>query len=67
MSILKNSGQTYHRMTERKAFRRTTHAAKCVAGPRFTARLMVHLGYADGLICGTFGTPRNASRICSEA
>ncbi len=46
---------TYHRMMERKGV--SPDYARREVGRRATlyGSLMVHLGYADGLICGTFG------------
>jgi malate dehydrogenase (oxaloacetate-decarboxylating)(NADP+) len=48
--------QTYHRMTERKGV--TVQMAKIEMRRRLTliAAMMVHKGYADGMICGTWGT-----------
>jgi malate dehydrogenase (oxaloacetate-decarboxylating)(NADP+) len=59
--------KTYHALTERKGV--SPDYAKREVRRRATlyGALMVRLGYADGLICGTFGTPRNPPRICAEA
>ncbi len=48
--------QTYHRMTERKGV--TVQMAKIDMRRRLTliGSMMVHKGYADGMICGTWGT-----------
>ncbi len=48
--------QTYHRMTERKGV--TVQMAKIEMRRRLTliASMMLHKGYADGMICGTWGT-----------
>ncbi len=48
--------QTYHRMTERKGV--TVQMAKIEMRRRLTliGAMMVHKGYADGMICGTWGT-----------
>jgi malate dehydrogenase (oxaloacetate-decarboxylating)(NADP+) len=48
--------QTYHRMTERKGV--TTQIAKIEMRRRLTliGAMLVHKGYADGMICGTWGT-----------
>ncbi len=48
--------QTYHRMTERKGV--TVQIAKIEMRRRLTliGAMMVHKGYADGMICGTWGT-----------
>jgi malate dehydrogenase (oxaloacetate-decarboxylating)(NADP+) len=48
--------QTYHRMTERKGV--TVQMAKIDMRRRLTliSAMMVHKGYADGMICGTWGT-----------
>ena len=48
--------QTYHRMTERKGV--TVQMAKIEMRRRLTliAAMMLHKGYADGMICGTWGT-----------
>jgi malate dehydrogenase (oxaloacetate-decarboxylating)(NADP+) len=48
--------QTYHRMTERKGV--TVQMAKIEMRRRLTliAAMMVHKGYVDGMICGTWGT-----------
>jgi malate dehydrogenase (oxaloacetate-decarboxylating)(NADP+) len=47
--------QTYHRLTSRRGV--TEQYAKIELRRRFTliGALMVHLGHADGMICGTFG------------
>ena len=49
--------QTYHRMTERKGI--TQPMAKIEMRRRLTliGSMLVHKGEADGLICGTWGTP----------
>ncbi|MDD2880756.1 MAG: NADP-dependent malic enzyme [Rhodoferax sp.] len=48
--------QTYHRMTERKGI--TAQVAKIEMRRRLTliGSMMLHKGYVDGLICGTWGT-----------
>ncbi len=48
--------QTYHRMTERKGV--TAPIAKIEMRRRLTliGAMMLHKGYVDGLICGTWGT-----------
>jgi malate dehydrogenase (oxaloacetate-decarboxylating)(NADP+) len=48
--------QTYHHMTERKGV--TQQIAKIEMRRRLTliGAMMVHKGYADGMICGTWGT-----------
>jgi len=48
--------QTYHRMTERKGI--TAPMAKIDMRRRLSliAAMMVHKGFADGMICGTWGT-----------
>ena len=48
--------QTYHRMTERKGV--TVQMAKIEMRRRLTliGAMMVHKGFADGMICGTWGT-----------
>jgi malate dehydrogenase (oxaloacetate-decarboxylating)(NADP+) len=48
--------QTYHRMTERKGM--TVQVAKIEMRRRLTliGSMMLHKGYVDGLICGTWGT-----------
>jgi malate dehydrogenase (oxaloacetate-decarboxylating)(NADP+) len=48
--------QTYHRMTERKGV--TVQMAKIEMRRRLTliGAMMLHKGYADGMICGTWGT-----------
>ncbi|GAB4214474.1 MAG: NADP-dependent malic enzyme [Rhodoferax sp.] len=48
--------QTYHRMTERKGV--TVPVAKIEMRRRLSliAAMMVHKGYVDGMICGTWGT-----------
>jgi len=48
--------QTYHRMTERKGI--TVQIAKIEMRRRLTliGSMMLHKGYVDGLICGTWGT-----------
>jgi malate dehydrogenase (oxaloacetate-decarboxylating)(NADP+) len=48
--------QTYHRMTERKGV--TVQMAKIDMRRRLTliGAMMLHKGYADGMICGTWGT-----------
>jgi malate dehydrogenase (oxaloacetate-decarboxylating)(NADP+) len=47
--------QTYHRMTERKGV--TVQMAKIEMRRRLTliGAMMLHKGYADGMICGTWG------------
>ena len=49
--------QTYHRMTERKGV--TQQYAKIEMRRRTTliGAMAIHKGHADGMICGTFGTP----------
>jgi malate dehydrogenase (oxaloacetate-decarboxylating)(NADP+) len=48
--------QTYHHMTERKGV--TVQMAKIEMRRRLTliAAMMLHKGYVDGMICGTWGT-----------
>ncbi len=48
--------QTYHRMTERKGI--TAQSAKIEMRRRLTliGAMMLHKNYADGMICGTWGT-----------
>jgi malate dehydrogenase (oxaloacetate-decarboxylating)(NADP+) len=48
--------QTYHRMAERKGV--TVQIAKIEMRRRLTliAAMIVHKGYADGMICGTWGS-----------
>jgi len=48
--------QTYHRMTERKGI--TVQVAKIEMRRRLTliGSMLLHKGYVDGLICGTWGT-----------
>jgi malate dehydrogenase (oxaloacetate-decarboxylating)(NADP+) len=48
--------QTYHRMTERKGM--TIQVAKIEMRRRLTliGGMLLHKGYVDGLICGTWGT-----------
>ncbi len=48
--------QTYHRMAERKGV--TVQIAKIEMRRRLTliGAMMVHKGYADGMICGTWGS-----------
>jgi malate dehydrogenase (oxaloacetate-decarboxylating)(NADP+) len=48
--------QTYHRMTERKGV--TVQMAKIEMRRRLTliGAMMLHKGFADGMICGTWGT-----------
>ena len=48
--------QTYHRMTERKGV--TVQVAKIEMRRRLTliGSMLLHKGYVDGLICGTWGT-----------
>ncbi len=48
--------QTYHRMTERKGI--TEQVAKIEMRRRLTliAGMLLHKGYVDGMICGTWGT-----------
>jgi len=48
--------QTYHRMTERKGV--TVQGAKIEMRRRLTliGSMLLHKGYVDGLICGTWGT-----------
>jgi malate dehydrogenase (oxaloacetate-decarboxylating)(NADP+) len=49
--------QTYHRMTERKGM--TIQVAKIEMRRRLTliGSMLLHKGFVDGLICGTWGTP----------
>jgi malate dehydrogenase (oxaloacetate-decarboxylating)(NADP+) len=49
--------QTYHKMTERKGV--TQQYAKIEMRRRTTliGAMAIHKGHADGMICGTFGTP----------
>ena len=49
--------QTYHRMTERQGV--TQQYAKIEMRRRTTliGAMAIHKGHADGMICGTFGTP----------
>lgn len=52
----KSYWQAYHKMTERKGV--TESYAKIEMRRRHTliGSMMIHLGHADGMICGTFGT-----------
>ena len=47
--------QTYHRMMERKGVSPDYARREVRRRATLYGSLMVHLGYADGLICGTFG------------
>jgi len=47
--------QTYHRLMERKGVSPDYARREVRRRATLYASLMVHLGYADGLICGTFG------------
>ncbi len=47
--------QTYHRLTERKGVSPDYARREVRRRGTLFAALMVHLGHADGLICGTFG------------
>ncbi|MBL8416868.1 MAG: NADP-dependent malic enzyme [Dechloromonas sp.] len=47
--------QTYHRLTERKGVSPDFARREVRRRATLYGSLMVHLGYADGLICGTFG------------
>jgi len=47
--------QTYHRMMERKGIAPDYARREVRRRATLYGALMVHLGYADGLICGTFG------------
>ncbi|PKM64845.1 MAG: NADP-dependent malic enzyme [Firmicutes bacterium HGW-Firmicutes-20] len=47
--------QTYHRMTERRGVSPDYARREVRRRATLYGALMVHLGYADGLICGTFG------------
>jgi malate dehydrogenase (oxaloacetate-decarboxylating)(NADP+) len=47
--------QTYHRMTERRGVSPDYARREVRRRATLYGSLMVHLGYADGLICGTFG------------
>ncbi len=47
--------QTYHRLTERKGVAPDFARREVRRRATLYGSLMVHLGYADGLICGTFG------------
>ena len=47
--------QTYHGLTERKGISPDYARREVRRRPTLCGALMVHLGYADGLICGTFG------------
>jgi len=47
--------QTYHRLTERKGVSPDYARREVRRRATLFAALMVHLGHADGLICGTFG------------
>ncbi|UCV04660.1 NADP-dependent malic enzyme [Dechloromonas denitrificans] len=47
--------QTYHRLTERKGVSPDYARREVRRRATLYGSLMVHLGYADGLICGTFG------------
>ena len=46
---------TYHRLTERKGISPDYARREVCRRNTLYGALMVHLGYADGLICGTFG------------
>jgi len=46
---------TYHRLTERKGVSPDYARREVRRRATLYGALMVHLGYADGLICGTFG------------
>ena len=47
--------QTYHRLTERRGVSPDYARREVRRRATLYGSLMVHLGYADGLICGTFG------------
>lgn len=47
--------QTYHRLTERKGVSPDYARREIRRRATLYGSLMVHLGYADGLVCGTFG------------
>jgi malate dehydrogenase (oxaloacetate-decarboxylating)(NADP+) len=47
--------QTYHGLTERKGISPDYARREVRRRATLCGALMVHLGYADGLICGTFG------------
>ena len=47
--------QTYHRLMERKGVSPDYARREVRRRATLYASLMVHLGYADGMICGTFG------------
>ena len=47
--------QTYHRLTERRGGSPDYARREVRRRATLYGSLMVHLGYADGLICGTFG------------
>ena len=47
--------QTYHRLTERKGVSPDFARREIRRRATLYGSLMVHLGYADGLVCGTFG------------
>jgi malate dehydrogenase (oxaloacetate-decarboxylating)(NADP+) len=47
--------QTYHRLMERKGVSPDYARREIRRRATLYASLMVHLGYADGMICGTFG------------
>lgn len=48
--------QTYHRLNERKGISVETARREIRRRATLYGSLMVHLGYADGLICGTVGS-----------
>ena len=47
--------QTYHRLMERKGVSPDYARPELRRRPTLCGAMMVHLGYADGLICGTLG------------
>lgn len=47
--------QTYHRLTERRGVAPDYARREIRRRATLYGSLMVHLGYADGLVCGTFG------------
>ena len=47
--------ETYHQLTERGGISPEYARGEVLRRPTLVGALMVHLGYADGLICGTFG------------
>ncbi len=51
--------QTYHRLTERKGVSPDYARREVRRRATLYGALMVHLGYADGLVCGTFGRHEN--------